>query len=93
MSRTTSRTASSMRAGLAWGAVGGLVMALLLLRRHPHLHLHGGDVAVVAAVCVALGVAAGAAVASIRDRRLRDATGLAGSAGALGHPKADQHDR
>ena len=79
-----------MRAGVAWGAVSGLVLALLLSRRHPHLHLHGGEVAVVFVVCLALGVAVGAAVASIRDRRMRDANGL--SAGALGHPKPDQHD-
>jgi hypothetical protein len=86
------QTASSMRAGIAWGAVGGLVLALLLARRHPHLHLHGGEIAVVFAICLTLGVAVGAAVASIRDRRLRDADGLTGSAGALGHPKPDQHD-
>jgi len=81
-----------MRAGVAWGAVSGLVLALLLSRRHPHLHLHGGEVAVVFVVCLALGVAVGAAVASIRDRRMRDANGLSGSGGALGHPKPDQHD-
>ena len=84
--------ASSMRAGIAWGAVGGLVLALLLSRRHPHLHLHGGEVAIVFVVCIALGVTVGTAVASIRDRRLRDANGLSGSAGTLGHPKPDQHD-
>jgi hypothetical protein len=85
------QNASSMRAGIAWGAVGGLVLALLLARRHPHLHLHGGEIAIVFAVCIALGVTVGAAVASIRDRRLRDEA--AGSAGALGHAKPDQHDR
>ena len=81
-----------MRAGVAWGAVGGLVLALLLSRRHPHLHLHGGEVAIVFAVCIALGAAVGAAVASIRDRRLRDGAGGPGSAGTLGHAKPDQHD-
>jgi hypothetical protein len=83
---------SSMRAGIAWGAVGGLVLALLLSRRHPHFHLHGGELAIVFAVCIALGVAVGTAVASTRDRRLRDEAEAAGSAGALGHAKSDQHD-
>ena len=84
--------ASSMWAGVAWGAVGGLVLALLFSRRHPHLHLHGGEIAIVFAVCIALGVAVGAAVASTRDRRLREGAGPSGSAGALGHAKPDQHD-
>ena len=92
MSQSMRRSVTSLRAGAAWGAVGGLVLALLLSRRHPHLHLHGGEIAVVFAVCIALGVAVGLAVASIRDRRLRDSGGLSGSAGALGHPKPDQHD-
>ena len=86
------QNASSMRAGVAWGAVGGLVLALLLSRRHFHLHLHGGEVAIVFVVCIALGVTVGAAVASIRDRRLRDEAAPPGSAGALSHAKPDQHD-
>lgn len=82
--------ALSLRTGAVWGAVGGLVLALLTLRRHPHLHLHGVEVAVVFAICLALGTAIGAGIAWLRDRRSGDA--MPGSARSLRHPEPDQHD-
>jgi hypothetical protein len=87
------RPASSLWTGALWGALGGLVLALLMLRRHPHLylHLHGIEVAAVFAICLALGTAIGAGIARLRDRRTGDAT--LGSARSLRHPEPDQHDR
>ncbi len=66
------RPAASLQKGAAWGAVAGLVLALLLLRRHPHLHLHGGEVGLIFAVCIALGAAAGAGFAWLKSRRTGD---------------------
>lgn len=63
----SSRT-SHLQAGVTWGAIAGLVLALLLIRRHPHLHLHGGDVIVVFAVCIGVGAAIGAAVGRLKSR-------------------------
>jgi hypothetical protein len=62
-----SALASSVRVGATWGAVGGLVLALLLLRRHPHMHLHGGEVVVVFGLCIGLGIAIGATVGRFRS--------------------------
>jgi len=58
---------SRVRVGATWGAVGGLVLALLLIRRHPHMHLHGGDVIVVFGLCIGLGIAVGAAIGRLRS--------------------------
>lgn len=58
---------SPVKVGATWGAVGGLVLALLLLRRHPHMHLHGGDVVVVFGLCIGLGIAIGAAVGRFKS--------------------------
>jgi hypothetical protein len=58
---------SRVRVGATWGAVGGLVLALLLIRRHPHMHLHGGDVIVIFGLCIGLGIALGAAVGRFRS--------------------------
>lgn len=51
---------AALRAGAAWGAIAGLVLALLLIRRH--LHLHGGEMGVIFAGCILLGAAIGAGV-------------------------------
>ncbi len=63
-----SKVNAPLRTGAIWGAVGGLVLALLLIRRHPHLHLHGGEVGLIFAVCIALGAVIGAGVAHLRAR-------------------------
>ena len=67
-----SEPAHSLRTAAIWGAVGGLVLALLLIRRHPHLHMHGGEVGVIFAVCIPLGAAIGAGIVRLRSRADRE---------------------
>ncbi len=38
------------------------MLALLLIRRHPHLHMHGGEVGLIFVVCIGVGAAAGASL-------------------------------
>ncbi len=63
----------AMRRAATWGAVAGLVLALLLIRRHPHLHMHGGEVGLIFVVCIGLGAAVGAVFAWLRSRRTGEA--------------------
>ncbi len=69
-----SRPDPVLRTAATWGAVAGLVLALLLIRRHPHLHLHGGEVGLIFAACVGLGAAIGAGLAWLRSRPTGDST-------------------
>jgi len=63
---------SSMRTGAAWGAAAGLVLALLVARRHPHLHLHGGEVGLIFVLCIGICAAIGAGFARLRRSRASD---------------------
>ena len=61
--------------GAIWGAVIGVVVALLIVRRHPHLHLHGGEVVLAFLLCIGLGAIAGAAVVRLKSRASDGAAG------------------
>ena len=54
--------------GAGWGALVGLVIALLIARKLPPLGYYGGDQVALFAVCIAVGAAIGAGIARFRGR-------------------------
>jgi len=79
-----SKPDSSWRIGATWGAVAGLVLALLLVRRHPHLHLHGGEVGLIFVVCVGVCAVLGAGFARRRSRNAGDKAAFTPDAASSG---------
>ena len=55
-------------AGAGWGALGGLLLALLIARKLPRLGYYGGDQVLLFAVCLGLGAAIGAGIMRLRRR-------------------------
>jgi hypothetical protein len=57
--------------GAGWGALGGLVVALLIARKLPPYGYYGGDQVLLFVVCISLGAAIGAGLMRWRERKNR----------------------